>query len=63
MDLSQPIMDRALFHSDNVYKWPAFRAKGTVCKTNQPSHTAYRGFGGPQVHTFVFVHNNVAFIF
>jgi xanthine dehydrogenase/oxidase len=47
-DLSQPVMDRALFHSDNCYKWPAFRAHGTLCKTNQPTHTAFRGFGGPQ---------------
>jgi len=48
MDLSQPVMDRALFHSDNAYFWPAQRVKGIVCRTNQPSHTAYRGFGGPQ---------------
>ena len=48
LDLSQAVMDRALFHADNVYKWPAFRAIGKVCKTNQPSHTAFRGFGGPQ---------------
>jgi xanthine dehydrogenase/oxidase len=48
MDLSQAVMDRALFHSDNVYKWPAQRVRGIVCKTNQPSHTAFRGFGGPQ---------------
>ena len=49
LDLSQPIMDRALLHCDNVYKYPAFRAVGTVCRTNLPSHTAFRGFGGPQV--------------
>lgn len=48
LDLSQPVMDRALFHCDNVYKWPALRARGTLCKTNQPTHTAFRGFGGPQ---------------
>ena len=48
LDLSQAVMDRALFHSDNVYKWPAFRVNGKVCKTNQASHTAFRGFGGPQ---------------
>jgi xanthine dehydrogenase/oxidase len=47
-DLSVPVMDRALFHVDNVYRWPALTARGNVCKTNQPSHTAYRGFGGPQ---------------
>ena len=48
LDLSQAIMDRALFHCDNTYKWPALRAIGTICLTNQPSHTAFRGFGGPQ---------------
>lgn len=48
LDLSLPVMDRALFHSDGPYRWPAMRVKGTVCYTNQPSHTAYRGFGGPQ---------------
>ena len=47
-DLSVPVMDRALFHVDNVYRWPALTARGNVCRTNQPTHTAYRGFGGPQ---------------
>lgn len=47
-DLSQPVMDRALFHCDNAYYWPNMRVKGIVCKTNQCSHTAFRGFGGPQ---------------
>ena len=48
LDLSQPVMDRALFHSDNSYHFPNMRVKGFVCRTNQPSHTAFRGFGGPQ---------------
>ena len=48
LDLSQPIIDRALLHCDNVYKWPALKATGIICLTNQPSHTAFRGFGGPQ---------------
>ncbi len=48
LDLSQAVMDRALFHADNVYQWPNQRVQGYVCKTNQPSHTAFRGFGGPQ---------------
>jgi len=47
-DLSGPVMDRALFHVDNCYFWPNFRAAGHVCKTAQPVHTAFRGFGGPQ---------------
>lgn len=48
LDLSGPIMDRALLHVDNVYLWPSFRAHGVVCKTHTPPNTAYRGFGGPQ---------------
>ncbi|TYZ51144.1 hypothetical protein PybrP1_006502 [[Pythium] brassicae (nom. inval.)] len=48
LDLSQAIMDRALFHCENSYKIPHVRATGTVCRTNMPSNTAFRGFGGPQ---------------
>lgn len=48
LDLSLPVMDRALFHVDNVYHWPSLKARGSICRTNQPSHTAFRGFGGPQ---------------
>ncbi|XP_060042807.1 xanthine dehydrogenase/oxidase isoform X2 [Erinaceus europaeus] len=48
MDLSQSIMDRALFHMDNCYKIPNIRGTGRLCKTHLPSNTAFRGFGGPQ---------------
>ncbi len=48
LDLSQPILDRALFHLDNAYYLPAVRFTGRVAKTNVTSHTAFRGFGGPQ---------------
>ena len=48
LDLSGPILDRALFHMDNSYKWPVLRVQGRACKTNLPSNTAFRGFGGPQ---------------
>jgi xanthine dehydrogenase/oxidase len=47
-DLSGPVMDRALFHSDNGYTFPNQRAQGRICKTNLPSNTAFRGFGAPQ---------------
>lgn len=47
-DLSGPVVDRALFHSDGCYFYPNFKARGLACKTVQPNHTAYRGFGGPQ---------------
>ncbi len=48
LDLSQPILDRALFHLDNAYYLPAVQFTGRVAKTNTTSHTAFRGFGGPQ---------------
>ncbi len=48
LDLSQPILDRALFHLDNGYYLPAVDFSGRVAKTNTTSHTAFRGFGGPQ---------------
>ena len=48
LDLSQPVLDRALFHLDNAYYLPAVHFTGRVAKTNTTSHTAFRGFGGPQ---------------
>ncbi|XP_033859403.2 xanthine dehydrogenase/oxidase isoform X2 [Acipenser ruthenus] len=47
-DLSLAIIERALFHMDNSYNIPHIRGLGYVCKTNLPSNTAFRGFGGPQ---------------
>ncbi|HUG10941.1 MAG TPA: xanthine dehydrogenase small subunit, partial [Opitutaceae bacterium] len=48
LDLSQPVLDRALFHIDNTYYLAAAHFSGRVAKTNTVSHTAFRGFGGPQ---------------
>jgi xanthine dehydrogenase molybdopterin binding subunit/xanthine dehydrogenase small subunit len=48
LDLSQPVLDRALFHVDNGYYIPALRVTGLIAKTNVASNTAFRGFGGPQ---------------
>jgi len=48
LDLSQPILDRALFHLDNIYYVPSVSFTGRVVRTNVTSHTAFRGFGGPQ---------------
>jgi xanthine dehydrogenase large subunit len=48
LDLSEPIMWRALFHCDNAYHLPAVEATGRVCLTHKTSQTAFRGFGGPQ---------------
>ncbi|KAF0692555.1 Aste57867_16367 [Aphanomyces stellatus] len=48
LDLSEAVMDRALFHCDNAYYVPNVRATGRCCKTNLPTNTAFRGFGAPQ---------------
>jgi xanthine dehydrogenase molybdopterin binding subunit/xanthine dehydrogenase small subunit len=48
LDLSESITDRALFHLDNSYYIPSVEFSGRVARTNNCSHTAYRGFGGPQ---------------
>jgi xanthine dehydrogenase molybdopterin binding subunit/xanthine dehydrogenase small subunit len=48
LDLSESILDRALFHLDNAYFVPHARFVGRVARTNAVSHTAFRGFGGPQ---------------
>ena len=48
LDLSEPVLWRALFHCDNAYLIPALDASGCVCKTHKTSQTAFRGFGGPQ---------------
>uniref|UniRef100_A0A8C0FU99 Xanthine dehydrogenase n=1 Tax=Bubo bubo TaxID=30461 RepID=A0A8C0FU99_BUBBB len=48
VDLSYGVMDRALLHLDNSYNIPNVSSVGIVCKTNLPSNTAFRGFGGPQ---------------
>ncbi|MHA6684881.1 xanthine dehydrogenase molybdopterin binding subunit [Mesorhizobium sp. A556] len=47
-DLSGPVGDRALFHCDNTYFYPAVHAISAPLFTNTVSNTAFRGFGGPQ---------------
>jgi xanthine dehydrogenase large subunit len=47
-DLSFAVLERGMLHSDNAYYLPNARIIGRVCKTNLPSNTAFRGFGGPQ---------------
>ncbi len=47
-DLSGPVADRAVFHSDNAYFLSDVDITSYRCKLNTQSHTAYRGFGGPQ---------------
>jgi xanthine dehydrogenase large subunit len=48
LDLSAPVMGRAMFHADNCYFLPDVEIMGRVCRTHHVSHTAFRGFGGPQ---------------
>ncbi|MBM1311391.1 xanthine dehydrogenase molybdopterin binding subunit [Sulfitobacter mediterraneus] len=48
MDLSLPVADRAMLHSDNAYHLEHVRITSHRLRTNTQSATAYRGFGGPQ---------------
>lgn len=56
-DLSEGIVDRAMFHADNAYFLNSARILGLRCKTHTVSNTAFRGFGGPKgmmaVETFL----------
>jgi xanthine dehydrogenase large subunit len=48
LDLSEPVLARALCHLDNAYWIPHARFNGRIARTNKTSNTAFRGFGGPQ---------------
>ncbi len=47
-DLSGPVADRAIFHADNAYFLEDVAITSYRLRTNLQSHTAFRGFGGPQ---------------
>ena len=47
-DLSLGVNDRAMFHADNAYHYPAARIHSRRVRTDTVSNTAFRGFGGPQ---------------
>jgi len=47
-DLSLGVNDRAMFHADNAYHYPAARILSRRVRTDTVSNTAFRGFGGPQ---------------
>ena len=47
-DLSLGVVDRAMFHADNAYYYPAARILSRRVRTDTVSNTAFRGFGGPQ---------------
>ncbi|HEV2929815.1 MAG TPA: xanthine dehydrogenase molybdopterin binding subunit, partial [Propionibacteriaceae bacterium] len=48
LDLSEPVLARALCHVENMYWIPHIEVQGRIAKTNRQSNTAFRGFGGPQ---------------
>lgn len=48
LDLSEPVLTRAMCHIDNSYWIPNIRVKGRIAKCHKTSQTAFRGFGGPQ---------------
>ena len=48
LDLSEPVLARALCHVDNAYWIPHVLLHGRVARTHKTSQTAFRGFGGPQ---------------
>jgi xanthine dehydrogenase large subunit len=48
LDLSEPVLARALCHVDNAYWIPNVRVNGRIARTHKTSNTAFRGFGGPQ---------------
>ncbi len=48
VDLSDAINARAMLHVDNCYYLSDVEIVSHRCKTNTQSHTAFRGFGGPQ---------------
>jgi xanthine dehydrogenase large subunit len=48
LDLSEPVLSRAMFHVDNAYLLRNVELTGYICRTHKTSQTAFRGFGGPQ---------------
>ncbi|PZF81122.1 xanthine dehydrogenase molybdopterin binding subunit [Jiangella anatolica] len=48
LDLSEPVLSRALCHIDNAYWIPDITVHGRIARTHKTSQTAFRGFGGPQ---------------
>ncbi|MBL3686545.1 xanthine dehydrogenase molybdopterin binding subunit [Leucobacter zeae] len=48
LDLSEPVLARAMCHVDNAYWIPNVVVHGRIAKCHKTSQTAFRGFGGPQ---------------
>ncbi len=47
-DLTESVVDRAMFDLGNAYFFENIQVTGNCCKTNKVSNTAFRGFGSPQ---------------
>lgn len=47
-DISDGIVDRAMYHADNAYYLDQALITGNRCRTDKVSNTAFRGFGGPK---------------
>ncbi|MCK4664136.1 MAG: xanthine dehydrogenase molybdopterin binding subunit [Bacteroidales bacterium] len=52
-DLTMAILERAMMHAENSYYIPNMKIIGKAWKTNLPSNTAFRGFGGPQGMAYI----------
>ncbi|XP_068165202.1 aldehyde oxidase 6 [Antennarius striatus] len=48
LDESVLVAEKVLLHMDNAYNIPNLRGSCSICRTNLPSNTAFRGFGVPQ---------------
>jgi len=48
LDLGELVLSSAMFHAVNCYMIEHMAVSGRVCRTHNVSHTAFRGFGGPQ---------------
>ncbi|KAK3874324.1 hypothetical protein Pcinc_020737 [Petrolisthes cinctipes] len=53
IDLTASVLERCIFSLDSGYNLGAVRICGHACKTNLPSNTAFRAFGGPQGMLFM----------
>ena len=40
-DLSLAVLERAMLHIDNTYRFPNVRVRGRLCKTHLPSNTGF----------------------
>ena len=49
-DLSEGIVDRAMFHADNAYYYPSARINGYRCRTHTVSKHCLQGFWRAQGH-------------